>query len=281
MVNAMSVDVEEYFQVSAFSAGIDSRDWDTLSSRIEQNMETLFTLFDDHNVKCTFFTLGWVADRHKKLTRQIVDAGHELASHGYEHQRATTQTSEEFRSDVRRTKDILENAAGVQVSGFRAASFSFDTSNPWTHEVLAEEGYDYSSSVYPVRHDHYGVPNAPRFTYEPAGRKGAIEIPLSTVRFSRWNFPCAGGGYFRLLPYAVSRWAIRNIHQSDARPAIFYFHPWEIDADQPRVYKPGLKTRFRHYVNIETMKDKLDRVLTDFAWGRVDEVFCTKKDDPL
>lgn len=273
IVNAMTVDVEEYFQVSAFAGHIEPDDWPDLPSRIEENMDRLLALFEEKGARCTFFTLGWIAERHKSMVRKMIDAGHELASHGYSHVRATAQTSDEFRGDIRRTKAILEDIGGKTVNGYRAASFSFDTTNPWAHAVLAEEGYRYSSSIYPVRHDHYGVPDAPRFSYSPAGRNGALEYPLTTVRMAGRNVPCAGGGYFRLLPYGFSRWAVAKVNEEDRRPAIFYFHPWEIDPGQPRLCKPGLKTRFRHYVNLNEMEGKLTRLLEDFSWDRIDRVF--------
>lgn len=273
MVNAMSVDVEDYFQVSAFAGFVDHEGWDALPSRVELNMNRLLDLFAESGTRSTFFTLGWIAEKHGALIRRIVDEGHELASHGYCHIRATAQTAEEFRADVTRTKDILEQIGGVPVAGYRAASFSFDLTNPWAHEVLAECGYCYSSSVYPVRHDHYGVPDAPRFTYQPCGQNGVVEYPLTTIRMAGRNLPSAGGGFFRLLPYGISKWAIAKVNREDRQPAIFYFHPWEIDPDQPRPFKPGLKTRFRHYVNLNTMEAKLLRLLNDFAWDRMDRVF--------
>jgi polysaccharide deacetylase family protein (PEP-CTERM system associated) len=272
IINAMTVDVEEYFQVSAFAGIVGRPDWDSLQSRVESSVDRLLELFAAHDAHCTFFTLGWVAERHKGMIRRIVDAGHELASHGYCHQRATDQTPEQFRDDVRRTKAILEDLAGTGVTGYRAASFSFAESNWWTHEILSDEGYEYSSSIYPVRHDHYGIPDAPRSPYRPLTGSRLVEFPLSTVRVFGRNLPCAGGGYFRLLPYGVSRWALRRVNQSDRFPAVFYFHPWEIDPGQPRTAGLGFKTRFRHYVNLTGMEQKLSRLLTDFAWDRMDRV---------
>jgi polysaccharide deacetylase family protein (PEP-CTERM system associated) len=268
----MSVDVEEYFQVSAFAATINERDWDTYESRVEYCIDRLLDLFAAHDAHCTFFTLGWVAERHKAMIQKIVDGGHEIASHGYSHQRATDQTPEEFRSDIRRTKTILEDVAGTSVTGYRAASFSFDESNRWTHEILEDEGYTYSSSVYPVTHDHYGMPSAPRFPFKPLSGKDFIEFPLTTVRKLGRNIPCAGGGYFRLFPYGVSRWATRHVNQMQQEPAVFYFHPWEIDPDQPRLEGAPLKTRFRHYVNLSRMEQKLSRLLSGFRWDRIDGV---------
>ena len=270
--NALTVDVEEYFQVSAFTDSVSDSDWESLQSRVEANVDKLLDLFSDHDAHCTFFTLGWVAERHKQMIRKIVDAGHEIASHGYRHQRATDQTPDEFREDIRRSKAILEDIGGTPVTGYRAASFSFDHSNPWTHRILSDEGYKYSSSIYPVSHDHYGAPEAPRFLYQPIDARGVVEFPMSTVRLFKRNLPCAGGGYFRLLPYALSRWALRRVNRMDQRPTVFYFHPWEIDPAQPRLAGIRLKTRFRHYVNLDRMEDKLRRLLSDFAWDRMDRI---------
>jgi polysaccharide deacetylase family protein (PEP-CTERM system associated) len=272
VVNAMSVDVEEYFQVSAFASTVDEARWEAIESRVEYCVDRLLALFAAHDARCTFFTLGWVAERHQTMIRRVVDSGHELASHGYNHRRATDQTPEEFRADVRRTKQILEDLAGASITGYRAASFSFDESNKWTHEVLEEEGYTYSSSVYPVTHDHYGMPSAPRFPYKPLPGKSFTEFPLTTVRKLERNIPCAGGGYFRLFPYGISSWAIREVNETLREPAVFYFHPWEIDPGQPRLGGTSLKTRFRHYVNLSRMEHKLSRLLSDFRWDRIDRV---------
>jgi polysaccharide deacetylase family protein (PEP-CTERM system associated) len=273
IVNAMSVDVEDYFQVSAFAQHIDRRDWAALPSRVERNTDKVMALFANAGVKATFFTLGWVAERHPALIRRIVDGGHELASHGFAHFRATDQTPEEFRADVRRTKRLLEDASGVAVSGYRAASFSIGAKNLWALEVLAEEGYRYSSSIYPVRHDHYGMPEAPRFAHRPVGPRGVLELPISTVRLAGRNLPVGGGGYFRLAPYAAFRWALRRLNRDDGMPAVFYFHPWEVDPEQPRPEGLSAKTRFRHYVNLGRMERRLGTMLADFAWDRIDRVF--------
>jgi len=275
VVNAMTVDVEEYFQVSAFAATIDRAAWDSMPSRVEESIDRLLELFATHGARCTFFTLGWIAERHPAMIRRMVEAGHELASHGYNHRRVTDETPDEFRADIRRTKAILEDTGGVPVAGFRAASFSFDARTRWAHETLAEEGYGYSSSVYPVRHDHYGVPDAPRFAYRPSGVRGVPEIPMTTVRLFDRNLPCSGGGYFRLLPYGLFRWAIRRVNARDAQPAIFYLHPWEIDARQPRQSGISAKTRFRHYVNLGRTEARLRCLLTEFAWDRMDRVMAS------
>jgi polysaccharide deacetylase family protein (PEP-CTERM system associated) len=273
LVNAMSVDVEDYFQVSAFANHVRRDDWTSLPSRVERNTDKVMRLFADAGVKATFFTLGWVAERHKDLIRRIVAEGHELASHGFAHFRATDQTPEEFRADVRRTKAILEDAGGVAVRGYRAASFSIGAGNLWTLEVLAEEGYGYSSSIYPVRHDHYGMPDAPRFAHRPVGQVGVLELPISTLRMGGRNLPIGGGGYFRLLPYPAYRWALSRLNRDDLQPAIFYFHPWEVDPDQPRPEGLSAKTRFRHYLNLGRMERRLAAMMSDFAWDRIDRVF--------
>ena len=271
--NAMTVDVEDYFQVSAFAGTVGREDWDRFPLRVERNTDRILQLFADADARATFFTLGWIAERHKPLLRRIAENGHEVASHGWEHCRVTDQSPDSFREDVRRTRCILEDVSGTAVTGYRAASFSITKSTLWAHEVLAEEGYRYSSSIYPVVHDHYGIPDAPRFSYRPAGDNGVVEYPVTTVRVAGRNVPCGGGGYFRLLPYGAFRWAIGRVNRRDRQPSIFYFHPWEIDAEQPR--QPGLsaKTRFRHYVNLSRMAGRLQRLLTDFRWDRMDRVF--------
>jgi polysaccharide deacetylase family protein (PEP-CTERM system associated) len=207
------------------------------------------------------------------MTRRIADAGHELASHGFGHHRASAQSRSEFLADIRLAKAIIEDVAGREVSGYRAPSFSIDASNAWAFEVIAEAGYRYSSSVYPIRHDHYGMPDAPRFVHQV--QPGLLEIPVATVRVFRRNWPAGGGGYFRLLPYAVSKWSIRRVNQWDRQPAMFYFHPWELDPDQPRIAGATSKSRFRHYVNLHRMTPRLTRLLRDFRWSRADRVFLT------
>jgi polysaccharide deacetylase family protein (PEP-CTERM system associated) len=272
LANAMTCDVEDYFQVQAFAGHIARESWDTMASRVERNTGRVLDLFARHGVHATFFTLGWVAERHKDLIRRIVAEGHELASHGMEHRPVYSQTPDEFRADVRRTKAILEDIGGKTVSGYRAASFSITEKTFWAFDVLAEEGYRYSSSIYPVRHDLYGIPDAPRFAFRPGDRK-LLEVPMSTVAMFGRNLPCSGGGYFRLLPYAVSRWGFRQVNARDRQPAIFYFHPWEIDPDQPRQHHAPLKSRFRHYLNLHRMEDRLGRLLRDFAWDRMDRIY--------
>jgi polysaccharide deacetylase family protein (PEP-CTERM system associated) len=238
---------------------------------VEANIERILAVLAAGGVHATFFTLGWIAERYPEMVRRLADAGHELASHGFGHQRASAQARNEFLADIRLAKAILEDITGRDVRGYRAPSFSVGAANPWAFDAIAEAGYRYSSSIYPIRHDHYGMPGAPRFAHEV--RPGLLEIPVATVRLFRSNWPAGGGGYFRLLPYALSRWSIRRINAHDRQPAMFYFHPWELDPDQPRVPGTGAKTRFRHYVNLRRMAPRLTRLLRDFRWSRVDRVF--------
>jgi polysaccharide deacetylase family protein (PEP-CTERM system associated) len=270
--NALTVDVEDYFHVSAFERHIDRSDWDRLPCRVERNTDCLLALFAEHGVTATFFVLGWVAERYPSLVRRMVEGGHEVASHGYAHVRATRQTPEEFRADAARTRTLLEDTSGAPVRGYRAASFSIGATNLWALDVLGEVGYRYSSSIYPVRHDLYGMPEAPRFPYRHNGT-GILEVPLTTVKVFGQNLPSGGGGYFRLLPYAVYRWALRRVNQGERQPGVFYCHPWEIDPDQPRQAGIGLKTRVRHYTNLTRMESRLRRLLREFEWGRMDRIF--------
>ncbi|HEU5297071.1 MAG TPA: XrtA system polysaccharide deacetylase [Burkholderiaceae bacterium] len=271
ITNAFTIDVEDYFQVSALAPHIDRSTWDDRPCRVERNVARLLELLSRHGAHATFFTLGWIAKRYPHVVREIVGGGHELASHGFGHLRASEQAVTDFRVDVRHAKHLLEDIAGRSVLGYRAPSFSIGYTNPWAFDVLVEEGYRYSSSVYPVQHDHYGMPDAPRFPYQV--RPQLLEIPLTTARVLGRNLPAGGGGYFRLAPYGLSRWALRRVNRIDRRPAIFYMHPWEIDPEQPRVPGTTLKTRFRHYVNLHRTEERLSRLLQDFRWGRVDEVF--------
>ena len=272
-VNAMTVDVEDYFQVSAFERHVSRDDWDRLPHRVEGNVDRILALFADRGVRATFFTLGWIAERYPELVRRIVDGGHELASHGWSHVRATQQDEPEFRADVTRTRALLEDTGGCPVVGYRAASYSIVRENLWALRVLESAGYRYSSSIYPIRHDTYGIPDAPRFSFRPHEGSGFLEIPVTTVTVRGRNLPCGGGGYFRLFPYALSRWAMRRVNRDDAQSCIFYFHPWEIDPDQPRPQGIDAKARFRHYLNLERMHGRLEALLRDFRWGRMDEVF--------
>ncbi|MEP7183973.1 MAG: XrtA system polysaccharide deacetylase [Betaproteobacteria bacterium] len=271
IVNALSVDVEDYFQVSAFAAHIPRSSWDSVPCRVEANIEGILGLLAEVDVRATFFTLGWIAERYPGVVRRIIDGGHELASHGYEHVRATDQGYGKFLADIRLAKAVLEDIAGHEVNGYRAPSFSIGAANQWAFDCIVEAGYRYSSSIYPIRHDHYGSPQAPRFAHQV--RNGLIEVPVATVRVLDANWPAGGGGYFRLLPYHVSRWSLRRLNEVDGKPAMFYFHPWELDPDQPRVAGAGAKARFRHYVNLKRMRPRLRRLLDDFRWSRADHVF--------
>lgn len=275
MKNAMSIDVEDYFQVSAFAPHIRREDWDSLPCRVERNVDVILGLLDEAGAKATFFTLGWIAERYPQVARRIVDGGHELASHGYGHQRASDLTPEQFRDDVVRAKRVLEDIGGVAVRGYRAPSFSINRDNWWAVGELENAGYVYSSSIYPVKHDHYGMPDAPRFPHRPNGERGILELPPTTVPLMGRNLPAAGGGWFRLLPYSASRWMLRRVNDGDRAPCMFYFHPWEVDPDQPRQSGISAKTRFRHYVNLRRMPGRLRRLLRDFEWDRVDRVFLT------
>ena len=272
VVNAMTVDVEDYFQVSAFEGVINRGDWDRLPCRVEQNTNQILDLFNGHDVKATFFMLGWVAERYPGLVRRIVDAGHELASHGYSHIRVTRQSPQAFSEDVSKTRKLLEDIAGCEVQGYRAASYSIVKETLWAHDLLQEAGYRYSSSVYPIHHDLYGIPDAPRFAYRHKDG-GLLEIPVTTVSMFNHNLPCGGGGYFRLLPYRVSRWAMKRVNRADRKPCVFYFHPWEIDPGQPRQTGISGKTRFRHYLNLGRMKTRVERLLEDFDWDRMDNIY--------
>ena len=271
LTNALTIDVEDYFQVSAFAPYIKRSEWDTRECRIERNVGRILDMLLERETKATFFTLGWIAERYPSLIRRIVAEGHELASHGYGHERASDLTESTFYEDIRVAKQILEDMCGVEVKGYRAPSFSIGVGNLWAFDSLVRAGYQYSSSVYPIQHDHYGMPDSPRFAYQV--RPGLLEIPITTLRVLDRNLPSSGGGYFRLLPYAMSRWMLNRVNSGDQQPGIFYFHPWEIDVDQPRIDGVDSKTRFRHYVNISRMEGKIKQLLGDFKWGRMDEVF--------
>lgn len=277
--NAMSVDVEDYFQVSAFTPHVHRNTWDTTPLRVEANVDRILEMFDQNSVKGTFFTLGWVAERLPGMVRRIVAEGHELASHGWEHIRVNSQQPESFRSDVARTRSVLEAIGSVPVRGYRAASYSIGTDTPWAHGILADVGYHYSSSIVPIRHDHYGTPDASRFAFSAADGR-ITEIPVTTINLAGHNINCGGGGWFRLFPYGFSRWALRRVNAHDGQSGLFYFHPWEIDPAQPR--PPGLtaRTRFRHYLNLSRMEARLEHLLQDFRWDRMDRVFSGVIDTP-
>jgi len=278
-VNAMTVDVEDYFQVSDFEPYIARHQWNDWPHRVADNTRRILELFEQKNVTATFFTLGWVAERYPKVVREIVASGHELACHGLEHVRVTEQTPAQFREDVIHAKQLFEDVSGVEVFGYRAASYSIGRDNLWALTVLEEVGFRYSSSIYPVKHDLYGMPEAPRFAFHPEEAEGLLEIPISTIRLGEANVPCGGGGYFRLYPYPLSRWAMRRINRVEGQPVVFYFHPWEIDPQQPR--PPGLrfKTRFRHYLNLGRMEDRLNKLIDDFNWNTMATVFLTNDEN--
>lgn len=268
--NALTIDVEDYFQVSAFAPHIPRSDWNTRECRVERNVDCILEMLDQHETKATFFTLGWVAERYPEVIQRIAENGHEVASHGYGHERASDQTPDTFYADIRIAKEILEDLCGSEVKGYRAPSFSIGEKNLWAFECLERAGYQYSSSIYPIRHDHYGMPDAPRHAHRIGD---LLEIPATTLRFFNRNWPASGGGYFRLMPYGMSRWMIQRVNDVDKLSAVFYFHPWEIDPGQPRIPNIGATTRFRHYVNIDRMEKRLNRLLADFSWGRMDDIF--------
>jgi len=272
ITNAMSVDVEDYFQVSAFEKIIPRETWDSISCRVESNTNRILDLFFEHNVKATFFTLGWVAEKFPSLVTRIVAEGHELASHGYSHLRVILQSEKEFREDIIRAKKLLEDLSGVQIKGYRAPSYSIGEKNIWALNVLYEEGHQYSSSIYPIKHDLYGMPQAPRFAHYYCDDK-LLEIPISTLEILGKKIPCGGGGFFRLYPYAVSKWAIKHVNETDKQPTVFYFHPWEIDPQQPRQNNASMKSKFRHYLNLGRMESRVTQLLQDFSWDRMDKVF--------
>ena len=274
--NAFSIDVEDYFQVSALAPHFPRRIWDQQPCRVERNVDRMLGMLEDSRAHATFFTLGWVAERFPDMVKRIVAGGHELASHGYGHQRASDLTPAEFFEDITRAKKLLEDLGGQAVIGYRAPSFSIGTNNLWALDSLGDAGYQYSSSIYPIRHDHYGMPDAPRFAFRPNDSKSLLELPATTLRLFNRNLPAAGGGYFRLLPYQMSRWSINRVNNVDKQACIFYCHPWEIDPQQPRPHGMTLKTRFRHYVNLGRTESRLRILLKDFLWGRVDQIFLGK-----
>lgn len=279
---AMSVDVEDYFQVWAFSDIIEKQSWEGFSPRVDSSTRACLDLFDAHNIKATFFTLGWVAERNPDLIREIVARGHELASHGYDHTKVNEQLSEEFYNDVYKTKDILESIAGVKIKGFRAAGFSLDQTTPWAHELLCKAGYDYSSSTHPIRHDHYGDDNGVQTPYHPVPGADFVEAPVATLNVFGRRISCAGGGWFRAFPVIISDKLLTKAGRSLDGPVIFYFHPWEIDKGQPRFNNATLKSKFRHYFNIHKMETKLGSILKSFPWTPINEQLniwrCTQRE---
>ena len=272
-VHAMTCDVEDYFQVSAFEGLVPRSKWSEVQCRIPRNVDKALQLFSDNDAKATFFTLGWVAQNHPDVVRRIAAEGHEVASHGMEHRRVWSQEPREFLEDVSSAKKFLEDVSGTSVTGYRAASWSIDRRTPWAHELLAEAGYRYSSSVYPIKHDHFGVPDALRSPHEVGG---LLEVPASTARFFGRNFPAAGGGYFRLYPLALTRRLIQRHQDAEEYPYIFYFHPWELDPDQPRMSGASRKAKFRHYLNLDRFEARLSGLLKTFRWQRMDKSFLVE-----
>ncbi|SJM94122.1 XrtA system polysaccharide deacetylase [Crenothrix polyspora] len=272
-INAMTVDVEDYFQVAALEPYIEKAYWDSLPHRVERNTHRILDLFASRQIKATFFTLGWVAERYPALIKRIVVEGHELACHGYAHQRVTELSPAQFRADISKAKKILQDIGGIQVKGYRAPTYSIGAKNLWALDVLLEEGFKYSSSIYPVKHDLYGMPEAPRFMFEPIANHDFKEIPITTLKLGHKNWPCGGGGFFRFYPYALSKWAFQQVNDKDQQAGVFYFHPWEIDPKQPKQQGLSLKAKTRHYLNLHKMEARISRLLTDFQWDTMEKVF--------
>jgi polysaccharide deacetylase family protein (PEP-CTERM system associated) len=272
-MNAMTIDVEDYFHVQAFADTIARESWDSLPRRVEANTHRILDMLAEAEVKGTMFALGWVAERHPALVRRIVAEGHELASHGYGHQRVDGIGPDKFRADISRARALLEDLGGVAVRGYRAPTFSIGPHTPWAYPILEETGHAYSSSLYPVRHDLYGAPDAPRLPHRPTA-SSVCELPMSALCLFGRNFPVSGGGYFRLLPYALYRRGLAGFGRQTGGAAMFYTHPWEIDPDQPRIAEAPALSRFRHYLNLQRCAGRLARLLRDFRWGRVDAVFA-------
>ncbi len=271
--NAFTVDVEDYFHAESLATGICRDDWDRAECRIEANLRRILHLCDDAKVKGTFFTLGWIAERYGGLIQEIVSEGHELASHGYNHVRADHLTRKEFTSDIESSKKLLEDISGRSILGYRAPCFSISTGNLWALDAIRQAGYSYSSSVYPIHHDNYGLPGAPRHAFHPFADSTFVEIPASSVRMFGTNWPCGGGGYFRLLPLSWSLAAMHRINRRDKHACVFYFHPWEMDPGQPRIISIPLKARIRHYTNLKHMEGRISQLLRAFSWNRIDAVF--------
>jgi len=277
ITNAMTVDVEDYFQVAAFENCIRREDWQRWPVRVEANTRRILELFESRGVHATFFTLGWVAERCPALVRDIAASGHEIASHGFGHERLTQINRGQFREGIVRTKQLLEDISGTPVHGYRAPSWSIGPTTLWAHEELREAGYQYSSSIVPIRHDLYGMPQAPRFAFV-AGPSGLLEVPATTVRLWGRNWPCGGGGFFRLLPYSLFSRGLKRVNRKERRPTVFYFHPWEVDPGQPRVPGVSLRNRTRHYLNLKRMAPRVERLLRDFRFDRMDRVFPVAAD---
>lgn len=275
-LQAMTCDVEDYFQVSAFSDRVPRDDWEKLECRIPRNVDRILERLSAAGARATFFTLGWVARHYPQVVRNIVSAGHEIASHGMQHIRVWRQSPMEFLTDAASAKKLLEDVAGVEVAGYRAASWSIDQRSPWAYEKLAEAGYRYSSSIYPIQHDHFGMPDAPTNPHFVDG-SGVLEVPASVARVLGRNIPASGGGYFRLFPLSLSTWLIDRIVASNERPFVFYFHPWELDPGQPRIPDLPARTRFRHYLNLARFENRLNALLERYRWGRMDEIYLAER----
>ncbi|WP_221931754.1 XrtA system polysaccharide deacetylase [Thalassomonas sp. M1454] len=267
----LTVDVEDYFQVSAFENIVDRASWDSLEHRVEHNTHKVLDLFNEHNAKATFFVLGWVAKRYPSIIKRIVDDGHELASHGYGHQRLTTLTQQQAFTDIEQSKQILEDTSGQLITGYRAPSFSINSSNTWIYDILKQLNFRYSSSTYPINHDLYGEPSWPRTAYQT--KQGILEIPVSTLKLASKNYPIAGGGYYRLLPYWLNKQAINHFVKNEMQPYMFYFHPWEIDPKQPRFKQASNKSKIRHYTNLNIMEGKIVKLLECFNWQSVSDAY--------
>lgn len=272
MTNAMTVDVEDYFQVSAFESVIDPKEWDGFPCRVERNVDRILRLFSEADIKATFFVLGWIAERYPTVVNSIVKEGHEVASHGYGHQRIIHQTPDEFREDLLRSKALLEALVGQAVVGYRAPSYSIGESTLWAHDVLADAGFQYSSSVVPVKHDLYGIPEGHRYPYRTADNR-LLEIPISTLKLMGRNINCGGGGWFRFFPYAFTHHAVSSINANEQKPCVFYFHPWEIDPSQPKIRNASVKSKFRHYLNLQKTSSRLKRLVSDFSWSTMKDVY--------
>lgn len=279
VVNAMTIDVEDFFQVSAFEPHVGRYAWDSMPNRINVGMEKILQHLDQNGVSATFFILGWVAEKYPELVIKLAEAGHEIASHGWWHQRVSSLTPEQFAADVRSSKKRLEDVSGVEVKGYRAPSYSINNITPWAHDVLAAEGYLYSSSIAPIKHDHYGVPDSPRFAHRRGG-ESLLEVPVSTTVVGKRNIACGGGGWFRLFPYELSRHWIRQINEQEQQPVVFYSHPWEFDPQQPRQDGLNLRTKFRHYFNLDKTEARFSYLLRDFNWSRLDRILESKAHDP-
>lgn len=268
ITNYLTVDVEDYFQVSAFDRVIDPHQWDDLPCRVERNTHVLLRMFAERGVTATFFVTGWIAERYPGLVEEIARQGHEVACHSYWHRKVYDLSPEEFKDDTVRAKDVLESILGRPVYGYRAPSYSITGRSLWALDILSDLGFTYDSSIFPVMHDIYGIPDAPRFPYQ-LQEQGMTEYPLSTINLARLRLPIAGGGYFRLFPYRFTEWALATINQREQQPFIFYLHPWEVDPGQPKITTAGWKSRFRHYNNLEKTESRLERLLQRFRFGPI------------